>query len=119
MTIQELEGEYSIIGTNQNAEGNKYKGILNLSIDEYNRVKAKWLINNWQEQVGYGFFNDNILVINFKYNGDENKVFKGVVVYKCLSKDILEGFWSEKHGNPNYLGQERCFRIENKKEHIN
>ena len=38
-------------------------------------------------------------------------IYKGVVVYKCISKDILDGFWSEKHANPLYLGKERCFRI--------
>ena len=119
MTLQELEGKYSVIGTNQNAEGNKYKGTLKLSLDEHNRIKAKWYINNWQEQLGYGFFKDNILVINFNYLGEDNKIFKGVVAYKCLSKDILEGFWSEKHGDLDYLGSERCFRIENTKEQIN
>jgi hypothetical protein len=107
-----------IIGTNQDAEGNKYEGVLKLTLDPYNRIKAKWFIQNWQEQLGYGFFKDNILVINFNYTSDD-KVFKGVVVYKCLSKDVLEGFWSEKHGDPNYLGLERCFRIKNSKEKIN
>jgi hypothetical protein len=62
-------------------------------------------------QTGTGFFKDHILVINFRYKGDKNKLYKGVVVYKCLSKDLLEGFWSEKHGDPFYLGTERCFRI--------
>ncbi|WP_248722745.1 hypothetical protein [Seonamhaeicola sp. ML3] len=111
MTVKELEGEYSVIGTNQNADGNKYKGTLSLALDAHNRVKAKWHINHWQEQLGYGFFKDNILVINFNYIGDDDNVFKGVVVYKCLSEDILEGFWSEKHGDLDYLGTERCFRI--------
>ena len=117
MTLQELEGEYTVIGSNQDAETNTYKGTLNLSIDSQNRIIAKWLIHNDQEQFGYGFFKDNILVINFKYKND-NQVFKGVVVYKCLTKDLLEGFWSEKHGDPLYLGEERCFRIGNTKEQL-
>lgn len=118
MTLQELVGDYSVIGSNQDAESNTYKGLLSLTIDENNRINAKWLINKTQEQFGNGFFKNNILVINFNYK-DENTVFKGVVVYKCISKDILEGFWSEKHGDPNYIGEERCMRIGNLKEVIN
>lgn len=118
MTLPELVGQYSVIGNNQDAESNTYKGTLNLAIDKNNRIKAKWLINDVQEQFGHGFFKDNILVINFNYKS-ENSIFKGVVVYKCISKDLLEGFWSEKHGDPNYIGEERCFRIDKLREVIN
>lgn len=118
MTHQELVGQYSIIGSNQDAESNTYKGILNLTIDQNNRIKAKWVINETQEQFGHGFFKDNILVINFNYKSD-NSTFKGIVVYKCISKDVLEGFWSEKHGDPKYLGEEQCFRVDKLKETIN
>lgn len=118
MILEELTGKYTVVGSNQDANSNKYRGTLDLSIDENKRVIARWLINNSQEQFGYGFFKDNILVINFKYS-DQNKTFKGVVVYKCISKDVLEGFWSEKHGDPDYLGEERCFRIDKLKELIN
>ncbi|MFQ6602137.1 hypothetical protein [Flavobacterium sp. C3NV] len=113
MTIQELIGSYSISGSNQDENnGVTYKGILSLSLDQNNRILAKWLINNLQEQKGYGFFKDNILVINFSYKGDDNKTYKGVAVYRCITKDVLDGFWSEKHGDPLYLGTEHCLRIE-------
>ena len=113
MTIQELIGEYSISGSNQDDTNEMtYKGILTLSLDKNNRIKARWLINNTQEQKGNGFFKDNILVINFNYKGEENKTYKGVAVYRCITKDVLDGFWSEKHGNPLYLGTEHCLRIE-------
>lgn len=113
MTIQDLIGKYSISGSNQDDTNEmNYKGILSLSLDENNRIIAHWHINNSQEQTGYGFFRDNILVINFKYKGDNNKIYKGVAVYRCLTKDVLEGFWSEKHGNPLYLGTEHCLRLE-------
>ena len=118
MILQELVGEYSVIGSNQDAESNTYKGSLTLSLDENNRVNAKWVINNTEEQFGNGFFKDNRLVINFNYKS-EHSTFKGVVVYKCISKDLLEGFWSEKHGDPNYIGEERCFRTDKLKEVIN
>ncbi|WP_298345964.1 hypothetical protein [uncultured Algibacter sp.] len=118
MMLKELTGQYYITGTNQNAELTTYKGILDLIVDENNRVRAKWLINETQEQFGYGFFKDNILVINFNYKND-NIIFKGVVVYKCISKDLLEGFWSEKHADPNYIGEEHCFRLNKLKETIN
>lgn len=115
MTIQDLVGNYSISGSNQD-ESNQitYKDILSLSLDENNRIIAQWLINNTQQQKGHGFFKDNILVINFSYKGDENKIYKGVAVYKCITADVLEGFWSEKHGNPLYLGTEHCLRMKAK-----
>ena len=111
MKIEELIGTYSIIGSNQDANENTYKGKLSLSLDDNSRIVAKWIINKTQEQFGTGFFKNNILVINFNYKDDDKNVYKGVVVYKCLTKDILEGFWSEKHGNPLFLGEEKCFRI--------
>lgn len=113
MTIQDLIGDYSISGSNQE-EGNHitYKGTLNLSLDDNNRIAAKWFINNAQVQKGHGFFKDNILVINFSYKGDDSKTYKGGAVYRCITKDVLDGFWSEKHGNPLFLGTEHCLRIE-------
>ncbi len=116
MTIQDLVGTYNIIGSNQDAFTNTYNGTLDLMLDENNRIKAKWLINNDQLQFGTGFFKNNILVINFNYKDENKNTYKGVVVYKCISKDILEGFWSEKHGNPLYLGEEHCFRVNSKKQ---
>ncbi|GAA6765635.1 hypothetical protein AAFH68_15710 [Flavobacterium sp. CGRL1] len=113
MTIQDLIGNFSISGSNQD-ESNQitYEGILSLSLDKNNRIIAKWVINNSQIQKGQGFFKDNILVINFNYKGDDNKTYKGVAVYRCITKDVLDGFWSEKHGNPLYLGTEHCLRLE-------
>jgi hypothetical protein len=111
MTIQDLIGSFSISGSNQDGSDEMtYKGLLKLSLDENNRIKAKWIIDNVQEQKGSGFFKDNILVINFNYKGEDKKTYKGVAVYRCITKDLLEGFWSEKHGNPLYLGTEHCFR---------
>ncbi len=83
---------------------------------ENNSVLAQWHIGGVQEQVGTGFFKDNILVINFSYQGENASVYKGVVVYKCLTKDFLAGFWSEEQGNPLFMGEERCYRIGTQKE---
>ena len=110
MNIEDLIGEFQILGNNQDDSKKSYKGILTLTLDENNRIAAEWLINKSQQQFGIGFFKDNILVINFQYQGDENTIYKGVVVYRCISKDILDGFWSEEYGNPLFLGQESCFR---------
>ncbi|MEN2489588.1 hypothetical protein AAYQ05_17425 [Flavobacterium sp. B11] len=112
MTIQDLVGTFSISGSNQD-ESNEitYKGVLTLTLDKNNRIKADWIINS-SKQKGTGFFKDNILVINFSYKGDDNKTYKGVAVYRCITKDVLDGFWSEKHGNPLYLGSEYCLRME-------
>lgn len=113
MKIQDLIGEFAISGSNQD-DSNKitYKGILKLSLNTNNRIIAQWLIDNEQVQTGLGFFKDNILVINFNYQGENNKIFKGVAVYKCITKDVLDGFWSEEYGDPNYLGTEHCLRLE-------
>ena len=112
MMIQDLVGDFSVIGSNQDEEENSYKGVLSLTLDANERIVAKWVISQNQEQFGSGFFKNNILVINFNYTGLENTVYKGVAVYKCLNKDILEGFWSEDFGNPKFLGMENCFRIQ-------
>lgn len=110
MIIQDLVGSYSVEGSNQDGvDAISYRGSLALSLDKNNRIIAHWLIED-QEQNGTGFFKDNILVINFNYLGQSDIIYKGVAVYKCISKDILEGFWSEKHGDPVYLGTERCLR---------
>lgn len=119
MTVQDVVGNFSVIGSNQDADENSYEGTLSLSLDAHQRVIAKWKINQTQEQFGLGFFKNNILVINFNYKGVENKTYNGVVVYKCITKDILEGFWSEELGNPKYLGSENCFRITSKHQLLN
>lgn len=112
MTIQDLVGTFSISGSNQDESDEiTYKGVLTLTLDKNNRIKANWVINSHQQK-GAGFFKDNILVINFNYKGDDNKIYKGVAVYRCITKDVLDGFWSEKHGNPLYLGSEHCLRME-------
>ncbi len=67
MTVKDLVGRYSVIGSNQNDSDKEYQGVLSLTIDENNRIVAKWLIHNEQEQFGVGFFKDNILGINFHY----------------------------------------------------
>ena len=119
MTLKDLAGTYTITGSNQSPDDSAYKGELTLALDNNNRVIANWEINGTQHQQGTGFFKNNILVINFNYEGDNETIYKGVVVYQCITKDLLEGFWSEKHGNPLYLGEERCYRKGTPKEVLN
>ena len=119
MKIEELTGSFTITGSNQDEEGESYEGTLDLSLDENHRIIAKWLINGDQNQSGTGFFKNDILVINFNYLGENDTIYKGVVIYKCITKDLLDGFWSEKHGDPLYLGEECCFRIGVPKEVVN
>ncbi|WP_147679045.1 hypothetical protein [Algibacter pacificus] len=111
MTIKDITGTYTIEGYNQNEEKTPYRGKLKLSIDPNNRIIAHWTIGDEQKQTGTGFFKNNILVVNFNYKGEDQNIYKGVVVYKCLTPNLLEGFWSEKYGDPMFLGEERCFRI--------
>ncbi|MBK0368784.1 hypothetical protein [Flavobacterium agrisoli] len=118
MNLQDLVGSYAIEGRNQDENQHiTYKGILNLELDKTNRIVAKWFINNEQIQTGKGFFKDNILVINFKYQGEDRKTYKGVAVYRCITKDVIDGFWSEKDGNPLYLGTEYGMRLKSAELH--
>ncbi len=111
MNIQDLAGSYAIQGSNQEeAGGSSYQGILTLSLDENNRIIAEWLIGD-HEQHGTGFYKNGILVINFRYEGDDQRIYKGVAVYRWINKDVLDGFWSEKHGDPRFLGTEYGVRI--------
>jgi len=110
MTVQDLAGSYAVEGSNQEESGPSYHGILTLSLDENNRIIAQWTIGD-HIQNGTGFFKDRILVINFNYESDDHKIYKGVAVYRCISLNTLDGFWSEKYGNPLYLGSERCVRM--------
>ncbi len=111
MQVEDLVGTYTIKGTNQTEEVSKYQGVLHLSLDENKRIVAQWQIGEALQE-GEGFFKDDILVIYFGYEGEDGEVLKGIVVYKCISKDYLEGFWSEKYGDPKYLGSEKCYRID-------
>ncbi len=111
---ENLEGTYRIIGFNQDEEQTGYSGVLKLIKTGKYRVNALWTVVGGQTQTGKGFFKDDILVINFAYIGeldDKTKIFKGVVVYKVINEDTLEGFWSEKYGDNDYLGYEECQRI--------
>lgn len=113
MIVQDLAGTYSIKGSNQEESDQfSYQGTLTLSVDENTRIIAQWVIDD-HIQHGTGFYKDRILVLNFNYEGDDHNICKGVAVYRCLSQDILDGFWSEKHGNPLYLGSEYCVRVQN------
>lgn len=114
MTVNDLAGNYSIQGSNQEENSSTYHGFLTLRVDENNRITAQWMIGD-HIQHGTGFYKDQILVINFSYEGDDQKIYKGVAVYRCLNADTLDGFWSEKHGNPLYLGSEYAVRIKESK----
>lgn len=72
MTSLDIIGTFSIMGSNQDANENWYKGKLDLSLDHNNRIIAKWTINGSQEQFGTGFFKNNILVIQFNYKDIQN-----------------------------------------------
>lgn len=119
MTVNDLVGHYDVIGTNQDDSGNTYKGKLVLSTNTTNRFSAKWLINNEQEQFGEGYLESNLLTINFYYYGDNDTIFKGKVIYKVITKDILEGKWFEEFGNPMFFGTENCFRAKSNKLVVN
>jgi|TARA_B110000908_G_scaffold48733_1_gene59511 hypothetical protein len=112
MTVQDIVGRYEILGNNQDAQGSEYNGILTLTLDAHQKIIAVWTINHNQQQFGTGFFKDNLLVINFKYTGEDTKTYKGTVVYKFFNKENFEGFWSEKHANQAFLGLERGTKIE-------
>ncbi|SNR43987.1 hypothetical protein SAMN04488009_1737 [Maribacter sedimenticola] len=102
----QLQGTYHILGFNQNKENSRYSGFLHLSRTGEHRVHAEWIIDGDQTQSGTGFYHNHILVINFSYEGEAQKIYKGVVIYTVVNESILNGFWSEKHANEAYLGIE-------------
>jgi len=109
MNSKTLQGIYQIIGYNQDKEESGYTGYLQLTVTGMHRVTAIWTISGVQTQTGKGFFKNDILVLNFAYEGelkDRPKTFKGVVVYAFINNAILDGFWSEKYGDDAYLGFE-------------
>lgn len=115
-SVEDLVGRYELKGVNQDENESSYSGTLDLSVNEIGRVKALWLIGKDQLQFGSGFYENNILVINFYYEGDDiyrGQQFKGVVVYKVLSDGNLQGFWSEKHGDQRFLGKEYAVKVQN------
>jgi hypothetical protein len=111
MKIQDLVGKFAIKGINQDAAQTPYKGRLELTLNSNNKINAIWTIGENQTQEGVGFFKDDILVVNFKYKGEAEQTFKGVVVYRCLNRNLLKGFWSEKFGDQSTLGEENGVRI--------
>ncbi|GAK88943.1 hypothetical protein JCM19297_3467 [Nonlabens ulvanivorans] len=119
MTVNDLVGTYKINGHNQDRAQSSYGGVLNLSLDQHDRIVALWQIGDDQVQQGVGFYKDHILVINFNYQSDAGVIFKGVVVYKCLTMDILDGFWSEELGDPDCLGVEQAYRIKETSDLLN
>lgn len=119
LKIQDISGQYDIIGSNQNNSEDNYCGKLFLTVKLEDTVSAKWIINNNQEQYGTGYLKNNLLTINFYYYGHNNKIYKGKVVYRILTKDILEGTWTEEYGDKNYVGTENCFRVKNSKIILN
>ncbi len=111
MKPEEIVGDFHIKGRNQEAgDFYSYEGTLHLILDENERFIAHWRIGD-HVQKGTGFFKDDILVINFNYVGEDKATYKGVAVYRCLDANTLDGFWSEKHGDPRYLGAEKGKRI--------
>lgn len=110
-----FDGQYHIRGNNQDSLSSAYSGVLLINVLSENRISAVWTISNTQKQYGFGFYHDNLMIINFYYldeNPESNQKLKGVVVYKMNSSGNLEGFWSEKHGDDNFLGFEKAIRIQ-------
>ncbi|BAO55984.1 hypothetical protein [Nonlabens marinus] len=119
MTLDDLMGSFTIQGENQNAMKSSYSGTLELSLNSDLQVVANWQIGEEQTQSGLGFYKDNILVINFKYTGGDGARYYGTVVYKCVTKDVLVGFWSEELGDPAFLGTEKAYRIRSSQKILN
>mgnify|MGYP000468791561 FL=1 len=111
MELADLVGKFAIKGTNQDRDQTAYKGVLELELNANNKINAFWTIGQNQTQKGTGFFKDDILVVNFNYQGEDDQIFKGVVVYRWLNRNIIKGFWSEKYGDQSTLGEENGVRI--------
>ncbi|MFT5820172.1 MAG: hypothetical protein ACI8ZM_001406 [Crocinitomix sp.] len=92
MELNDLIGKFAIKGSNQDSEQTPYKGVLELALNSNNKINASWTIGENQTQKGVGFFKDDILVVNFNYKGEDDQIFKGVVVYRCINRNLIKGF---------------------------
>ena len=117
MEITGLVGKYIIEGSNQDEKGTYYNGTLTLSIKSDNRINAVWQIGSDQIQYGIGFFKNEMLVINFHYEGDDQSMYYGVVAYQCNKQGVINGVWSEERGDAKYVGVEKGKKVQ--EEYIN
>ena len=44
---------------------------------------------------------------------------QGFGIHKCLTKNILEGTWTEELGASEFIGTENCFRVLTTNEIVN
>lgn len=94
-------GTYKMTGSSNFASGNiSYQGevIISPQGDTYSLF---WVIGNYQAQIGTGILNGNVLSVVYY---DVDKDLSGVVSYKILSEDHLEGKWCPIHSTG--LGKE-------------
>jgi hypothetical protein len=84
MNSKDILGHFSISGSNQNGE----IAIMehSLAFDQNKRIMARWIINMTKFNKGTGFLEIIFLVINFNYEGEGQIIFKGVVVYRCITR---------------------------------
>lgn len=111
MQAKDLEGRFKIIGTNSTPEESTYKGMLTLTLNSEGWLEALWEVGGSQTQFGSGFYKNGLLVLNFEYVGEDGLPYYGVVAYKCLDADTLDGIWSEDFGDPLHVGTEKAYRI--------
>ena len=110
-TLNEFLGTFKILGSNQDAAASNYQGILKLSSDDNEIVRAQWMIGTSQKHKGIGFLEEDRLLIKFQYAGYDDRMYHGVVEYHLLEKGILAGFWTEDYGDNHFVGTEQCFKL--------
>lgn len=111
MKISEIVGSYILEGTNQDAEGSKYEGSLDLSLASDATLRAVWLINANQMQHGVGSIKDEVLIIDFQYLGANDELYNGIVAYQQESENTLHGVWTEEAGDSKYVGVEKAYKV--------
>ncbi|MDO6737514.1 hypothetical protein [Wenyingzhuangia sp. 2_MG-2023] len=87
-------GLYEIVGGNPDLKKSYYTGTLKIDLIS-NQIEVSWLIEGEQEQTGYGFVFNNILVIHFSYTSDK-QLYNGIVAYEFLTPEIVVGKWTEE-----------------------
>ncbi|HUU44879.1 MAG TPA: hypothetical protein VM118_04030 [Acidobacteriota bacterium] len=110
LSINDVCGEYSVVGRNPRAQGKSYRGTLTIrNVDEV--LEGVWEVAaGSQRHEGVGIIHGNALAFVFRYKvGDYDAWYYGVVVYEWLTDVIMRGKWTGFGGT--HMGFEECRKI--------
>ncbi|NLR91056.1 hypothetical protein [Flammeovirga agarivorans] len=89
-------GNYAVFGHNPWDSTSEYTGNVSIQELDKNKFHIDWTVGfSDYYQKGTGQWIKNFFVVNFDYK-DNQQTYKGVVIYKSIDDETLEGFWIEE-----------------------